>query len=68
MIKIKLVILGHFPNAAFIDKIKNWKSDLFRISEFCNYNIVGDSDGLNWEFLDINVERQLPVRLGLQPR
>jgi hypothetical protein len=62
MVNIKLAILGHFPHTSQIEKIKSWKSDLFKVVEVCKYNIVGDSDGHNWEFLDENVERQLPPR------
>lgn len=62
MVNIKLAILGHFPHMSDIEKIKSWKSVLFKIVEVNKYNIVGDSDGLYWEFLDENVERQLPPR------
>ena len=62
MVTIKLAIWGHFPHKSEIEKIKNWKSDLFRITTINYYNIVGDSDGPNWEFLDETVEDQLPPR------
>jgi hypothetical protein len=61
-VKIKLTILGHFPHSFNINKVKNWQSELFEITEVDRHNIVGDSDGPNWEFLDPNVENQLPVR------
>ncbi len=62
-VKIKLAILGHLPHASDIDRIKKWKSSLFEITEVALYNINGDSDGLNWEYLDENIERnQLPSR------
>ncbi|SEB54243.1 hypothetical protein SAMN04489761_1300 [Tenacibaculum sp. MAR_2009_124] len=64
-IKIRIVILGHIPHSLNIQKVQNWKSDLFEIlSPIDTVNIVGDSDGFEWEFLDENMERQLPVRNG----
>ncbi len=61
-VKIKLAILGHFPHSLDINKVNNWRSELFEITKVDKYNIVGDSDGFNWEFLDNNVEQQLPDR------
>lgn len=64
-VKIKIVFLGHLPHAVDIDKVKKWKSDLFEIiPSISTYNIVGDSDGESWEFLDENIESQLPNRDG----
>ena len=41
------------------------KSDLFEITgEISAFNIDGDSDGSEWEFLDRNIEAQLPNRDG----
>ena len=62
MINVKLVILGHFPYAMEIKKVKNWKSEVFRITEIAECDIIGNSDGPNWEFLDVNIEQQLPAR------
>jgi hypothetical protein len=62
-VKIKIVILGHLPYSIDLDRIKNWRSDLFEIvSSISSFNIVGNSDGANWEFLDKNIEQQLPSR------
>lgn len=65
-VKIKIVFLGHVPHAIDIEKVKKWKSELFEIiSPISTFNIVGDSDGQNWEFLDENIEAQLPNRDGV---
>lgn len=64
-VKIKIVFLGHIPHSIDIDKIVSWKSDLFEIMKPINtVAIVGDSDGAHWEFLDENIETQLPPRDG----
>jgi hypothetical protein len=64
-VKIKIVFLGHIPHALDIDKIVKWKSDLFEIMKPINtVAIVGNSDGAYWEFLDENIEEQLPARDG----
>ena len=63
-VKIKLAILGHLPHASDIDKLKNWESSLFEITEIVSYVINGDSDGQKWEYSDQNIERkQLPDRV-----
>ena len=51
-LKIKLVILGYFPNAFQIKKAKSWTSILFQITDIDEINIVGNSDGFGWVFLD----------------
>jgi hypothetical protein len=62
-VKIKIVILGHLPYSIDLNKVRKWKSDLFEIiSPISSYNIVGNSDGIYWEFLDENIEKQLPMR------
>jgi hypothetical protein len=64
-VKIKITILGHLPYLLDLNKIKNWKSDLFEvISPLNSFNISGNSDGSNWEFSDQNIEKQLPTRDG----
>ena len=64
-VKIKIVFLGHLPHSIDRDKITKWKSDLFEVmSPINSFNIVGDSDGVYWEFLDDNIETQLPDRDG----
>jgi hypothetical protein len=61
-VKIELGILGHLPHASEIIKIKDWNSKLFEITSINSYNFVGCSDGPNWEFLDANIEKELPER------
>lgn len=61
-VQIRLAILGHFPHSLDISKVKRWSSELFEILDVDRHNIVGDSDGPFWEFLDQNVEQQLPAR------
>lgn len=64
-IKIRIAILGHLPYSIDLNKIKNWKSDLFELEQpISSFNIVGNSDGVNWEFLDENINHQLPARDG----
>lgn len=64
-IKIKVVFLGHLPHAFNKEVISNWKSDLFEIQKpIISFNIVSKSDGVNWEFSDENIEKQLPARDG----
>jgi len=64
-VKVKIVFLGHIPYSIDLDKIRKWKSDLFEILKPINtVAIVGNSDGANWEFLDTNIEEQLPQRDG----
>ncbi len=59
-VRIKLGILGHLPHAKDIVKIKDWNSKLFEITAVDTYNFGGCSDGPNWEFLDANIEKELP--------
>lgn len=62
-VKIKIAILGHIPHSINLEKIQTWKSELFDIiNPFSVLNIVGDSDGTNWEYSDENMEDQLPIR------
>ena len=62
-VKIRIVFLGHLPHSINTKKIENWKSDLFEVLPPINsFNIIGDSDGAEWEFLDVNIEKQLPQR------
>jgi len=64
-VKIKIVFLGHVPHSIDIDKIVKWKSELFEIVKPINtVAIVGNSDGDRWEFLDKNINEQLPDRDG----
>lgn len=61
-VKIKIGILGYVPHSSKIKKIKNWQSELFEIISVDEYNIDGNSDGLNWEYSDTKIEGQLPIR------
>lgn len=61
-VKIRLGILGHLPHSSEIIKIKDWNSKLFEITSISSYNFTGCSDGPNWEFLDANIEKELPER------
>jgi len=62
-VKIKIIFLGYIPHLIDIEKVKKWKSDLFEVIQPVNsVAIVGDSDGACWEFLDKNIEEQLPLR------
>lgn len=64
-VKIKIVFLGHVPHSIDIDKIVKWKSEIFEILKPINtVAIVGNSDGGSWEFLDKNIDKQLPERDG----
>jgi hypothetical protein len=61
-VKIKLALLGHIPLSLDINKLLNWKSDLFEIIKPLNtYTITTDSDGPEWEFTDENIQEQLPT-------
>jgi len=62
-VRIKIVFLGTFPYLKVLDNIKSWKSDLFEIVDVnSTFNIVGNSDGPNWYYSDVNMERQIPSR------
>lgn len=64
-VKVKIAFLGHLPHSIDFDKIKKWKSELFEITgQISAFNINGESDGDEWEFLDDNIESQLPDRDG----
>jgi hypothetical protein len=59
-VKIKLCILGHLPHLSEILKIEKWNSSIFEITGVNSLNFAGCSDGPNWEFLDNNIEKELP--------
>jgi hypothetical protein len=61
-VKIKLVFLGNIPHLLNVQKINKWDSELFEIIKVDYINIVGDSDGDEWEFRDENIISQLPNR------
>lgn len=61
-VKIKLSILGHLPHLPEILKIKEWDSSIFEITSVNSVNFAGCSDGPNWEFLDANIESELPSK------
>jgi hypothetical protein len=61
-VKIQLVILGRIPFSIDLKLIENWKSDLFEVlPNVAFFNIVGDSNGPDWEYLDDNIQNQLPA-------
>ena len=62
-VKIKIIFLGHIPYEINKEKIVRKKSDLFQIiGPIGTYNIVGNSDGPEWDFTDENIQKQLPKR------
>lgn len=63
-LKIKLVVLGYFPNVERIEGVKSWDSDLFEINSIGYCNISSRSDGYYWEYLDETVEKELPSTDG----
>jgi hypothetical protein len=64
-VKIKIVFLGHLPHSVDQEKITNWKSELYEIVKPINtFNLTNNSDGDSWEFLDENIQQQLPPRDG----
>ncbi len=59
--KITVATIGHMPPEFDKQKILNWKSSIFKIvGEVENYSLNKESDGLNWEFFDSNLEEVLP--------
>ncbi|KXS32413.1 MAG: Uncharacterized protein AWT59_1453 [Candidatus Gallionella acididurans] len=60
-VKIKLVTIGYLPHDFRIDKIKNWKSEVFQlIGNIENFSLRTDSDGERWDFSDSLISEQLP--------
>jgi len=60
-VKIKLITLGQLPVSLNKSKLSNWKSDLFEITgAIDSLTLTNNSDGPSWEFLDENIESQLP--------
>lgn len=60
-IKIKIIILGNLPRRFKIEKIQNWKSNLFTIDKNIDYHsLTCDSDIDNWGYSDELISEQLP--------
>lgn len=60
-VKIKLVTIGYLPQDVDLDKVKNWKSEIFQlIGNIENFALRTNSDGESWEFSDSLIKDQLP--------
>ncbi len=56
-----MVILGQLPISLNQTTISNWKSDIFEIVKPIDHiGITKNADGKRWEYLDNNIESQLP--------
>lgn len=63
--RISIATIGHMPSEFDKRKITSWSSDIFSIvGAIENYSLTKDSDGLNWEFSDKNLEEVLPEQFN----
>lgn len=60
-VRIKLVTIGYQPQDLQINKINNWKSEVFQLTaDVEKFSLRTDSDGKAWEFSDSLICEQLP--------
>lgn len=62
---ITVATVGHMPPDFDKQKILNWKSEVFTVvGDIHSYTLPTDSDGLNWQFTDNNLESVLPQQFS----
>ena len=63
--KITVATVGHMPADFNRQKIKKWDSSVFEIVDGIeSYSLTCDSDGSDWEFTDVALEKLLPSKFN----
>jgi len=63
--RIKIVTIGHLPLHLNLDRVSDWKSEVFElVGGIENFALRCDSDSDGWVFSDVLLKAQLPALAG----
>lgn len=60
-VRINLVSLGYMPHFVDFERIKSWKSKVFRVVSFDRVELLPNSDGSLWSYTDARLEEKVPA-------
>lgn len=60
-IRINLVSLGYMPHFVDFERMRNWKSKVFRVVSFDRVELLPNSDGWLWSYTDAILEEKVPM-------
>ncbi|MBL1420426.1 MAG: hypothetical protein COC24_007950 [Alphaproteobacteria bacterium] len=61
-VKISVATVGYINTNFDRQKILKWKSKLFEVNkEILSYEVLNNSDGVSWEYSDLNMAANLPT-------